>query len=146
MIYRILNRKFYVMKSISTRGVYALAGMHVLNQAPNGRAMRIKEIAAMTQISHSYLEQILSILRQKALVKSLRGAKGGYVLARRAEEIEVIEILEAVEGELWAAEGNVGASVILEYFWKEMQGKMRGLYSLKLSELNQSYQPYFYEI
>ncbi len=134
------------MKGVSTRGIYALASMHVLYQSPNAKTMRVKEIAAMTQISHSYLEQILSVLRQKGLIKSIRGAKGGYCLAKNANDIRVIEILEAVEGELWNAEGNVGASVILEYFWQEMQSNMRGLFELKLSELNQSYQPYFYEI
>jgi hypothetical protein len=43
-------------------------------------------------------------------------------------------------------EGNVGASVILEYFWADIHEKVKGLFKLKLSELDQSFQPYHYDI
>ena len=108
--------------------------------------MQVKEIAAMTQISHGYLEQLLSLMRRQNLVLSIRGALGGYKLARPAHEIEVIEIMEALEGPFYKIEGNVGSSLILEYFWKEIEVKMQGLFGLKLSELDQAYQPHFYEI
>ena len=134
------------MAGISSKGVYGLAAMHVLSHAVNNRTMQVKEIAAMTQISHSYLEQLLSQLRKSGLVASTRGASGGYRLARPAHEIEVIEILEALEGSLCKIEGNVGASIILEYFWADMQERVKQLFSLKLSELDQAYQPYHYEI
>ena len=71
------------MAGISTRGIYGLAAMHVLSHAPRNRAMQIKEIAAMTQVSHSYLEQLLSALRKGGLVTSIRGANGGYKLPVR---------------------------------------------------------------
>ena len=134
------------MSGISSKGVYGLAAMHVLSHAVNNRTMQVKEIAAMTQISHSYLEQLLSQLRKSGLVTSIRGASGGYRLARPAHEIEVIEILEALEGALCRIEGNVGASIILEYFWADMQERVKKLFSMKLSELDRSYQPYHYEI
>ncbi|MDX1296384.1 MAG: Rrf2 family transcriptional regulator [Sulfurimonadaceae bacterium] len=134
------------MAGISSKGVYGLAAMHVLSHAVNNRTMQVKEISAMTQISHSYLEQLLSQLRKSGLVTSTRGASGGYRLARPAHEIEVIEILQALEGSLCKIEGNVGASIILEYFWADMQEKVKQLFSLKLSELDQAYQPYHYEI
>jgi len=134
------------MAGISSKGIYGLAAMHVLSHAPQGRAMQIKEIAAMTSISHGYLEQILSILRRAGLVASIRGAQGGYQLARRASEITVLEIIETLEGPLCQSEGNVGSSVILEAFWAGMNGKIRELFSLKLSEIDQMYQPYHYDI
>jgi len=131
---------------ISTRGIYGLAAMHVLSHAPRNRAMQIKEIAAMTQVSHSYLEQLLSALRKGGLVISIRGANGGYKIARPAHEITVLEIIEVLEGPLCKIEGNVGASVILEYFWSDIHEKVRELFMLKLSELDQSFQPYHYDI
>jgi Rrf2 family cysteine metabolism transcriptional repressor len=134
------------MAGISSKGIYGLAAMHVLSHAPHNRTMQIKEIAAMTQISHSYLEQLLSSLRKSGLVQSIRGAAGGYRLARPAHEITVLEIIESLEGPLCKIEGNVGASVILEYFWLDMQEKVKALFSLKLSEIDQAYQPYHYEI
>jgi Rrf2 family cysteine metabolism transcriptional repressor len=108
--------------------------------------MQIKEIAAMTQVSHSYLEQLLSALRKGGLVTSIRGANGGYKLSRPAHEIAVLEIIEVLEGPLCKIEGNVGASVILEYFWSDIHEKVRELFMLKLSELDQSFQPYHYDI
>ncbi|WP_345977778.1 Rrf2 family transcriptional regulator [Sulfurimonas sp. HSL3-7] len=134
------------MAGISTRGIYGLAAMHVLSHAPRNRAMQIKEIAAMTQVSHSYLEQLLSALRKGGLVISIRGANGGYKLARPAHEITVLEIIEVLEGPLCKIDGNVGASVILEYFWSDIHEKVRELFMLKLSELDQSFQPYHYDI
>lgn len=134
------------MAALSSKAIYGLAAMHVLSHSTNGRSMQVKEIAAMTQISHGYLEQLLSIMRRQNLVLSIRGASGGYKLARPAHEIEVIEIIEALEGPFYKIEGNVGSSLILEYFWKEIESKMQGLFALKLSELDQAYQPHFYEI
>ncbi len=134
------------MAGISTRGIYGLAAMHVLSHAPRSRAMQIKEIAAMTQVSHAYLEQLLSALRKAGLVISIRGANGGYKLAHAAHEITVLEIIEALEGAICKVEGNMGASVILEYFWSDIHEKVKGLFMLKLSELDQSFQPYHYNI
>jgi Rrf2 family protein len=134
------------MAGISSKGIYGLAAMHVLSHAPHNRTMQIKELAAMTQISHSYLEQLMAILRRSNLVISIRGASGGYRLARPAHEILVLDIIEALEGSLCKIEGNVGASIILECFWNEMQEKIKALFSLKLSDLDQAYQPYSYEI
>jgi len=134
------------MAGISSKGIYGLAAMHVLSHAPHNRTMQIKELAAMTQISHSYLEQLMAILRRSNLVVSIRGASGGYRLARPAHEIVVLEIIEALEGSLCKIEGNVGSSIILECFWNEIQEKVKALFSLKLSELDQAYQPYSYEI
>ncbi|ADR33784.1 transcriptional regulator, BadM/Rrf2 family [Sulfuricurvum kujiense DSM 16994] len=134
------------MAALSSKAIYGLAAMHVLAHAPRSRAMQVREISAMTQISHGYLEQLLSILRRNNLVSSIRGASGGYKLARLAHEIEVIEIIEALEGPFYKIEGNIGSSLILEYFWNDIEEKMRTLFSMKLSELDQAYQPHFYEI
>lgn len=134
------------MAVLSSKAIYGLAAMHVLSHAPHGRAMQVREIAAMTKISHGYLEQLLSILRRNNLVTSIRGAQGGYKLSRKAHEIEVIEIIEALEGPFYKIEGNVGSSVILEYFWSDVEEKLRALFGMKLSEIDQAYQPYHYDI
>lgn len=134
------------MAALSSKAIYGLAAMHVLSHAPGGRAMQVREISAMTKISHGYLEQLLSILRRNNLVTSIRGASGGYRLSRNPHEIEVLEIIESLEGPFYKMEGNVGSSLILEYFWKEIEEKIQGIFSMKLSELDQSFQPHYYEI
>ncbi len=134
------------MVGISTKGVYALAAMYRLANSPNAKLMQIKEIAAMTQISHGYLEQILATLKKSDLVVSIRGANGGYKLSKDASEIEVLEILEAVEGKFFVPPEHLGASVVLDSFWQDIQERIRKTFSMKLSELDAAYQTYFYEI
>jgi Rrf2 family protein len=120
--------------------------MYTLSKASKSKLMQIKEIAAMTQISHGYLEQILTSLKKASLVVSIRGVNGGYRLARDAKEIIALEIVEAVEGKLFEVGENVGASVVLDSFWSDMQERVRASFDVKLSELDTAYQTYFYEI
>jgi len=134
------------MVTISTKGIYAVAAMHALSNSSNEKLMQIKEIAAMTQISHGYLEQILSVLKKHSLVVSIRGVNGGYKLARDAKEIIVLDIIEALEGKLLTPSENLGASVVLDSFWADMQEQTRKVFSVKLSDLDKSYQTFFYEI
>jgi len=134
------------MVGISTKGIYGVAAMHALFNSPNSKLMQIKEISAITQISHGYLEQILATLKKSALVISVRGVGGGYRLSRDASQIDVLEIIESLEGKLFAPPQNAGASVVLDSFWLDMQEKIRGQFDVKLSDLDKSYQMYFYEI
>jgi len=134
------------MVGISTKGIYGVAAMYALSNSPNAKLMQIKEISAITQISHGYLEQILATLKKSALVISVRGASGGYKLSCDASEINVLDIIEVVEGKLFVPPQNAGASVVLDSFWLDMQEKIREQFNVKLSELDKSYQMYFYEI
>lgn len=134
------------MVSISTKGVYAVAAMYTLSKSPHEKLMQIKEIAALTQISHGYLEQILATLKKANLVVSIRGVNGGYKLARSAQEILLLEIIEALEGKMFVPPESLGASVVLDAFWSDIQEKSRALFETKLSELDSSYQVSFYEI
>lgn len=85
----------------STRDRYALRLMVEL--ANHGDALvPLKEISDSQQISLKYLEQIITPLAKAGLVTSVRGAQGGYRLARPEAEITAGEILRAVEGELTA--------------------------------------------
>ena len=85
---------------ISTKGRYGLRIMTDL--AVNGKdcCVSLKDIAEREHLSEKYLEQIINLLSKEGLVKSVRGAKGGYHLTRPAEEISVEDILKATEGSL----------------------------------------------
>lgn len=85
---------------ISTKGRYGLRIMTDL--AVNGKegCVSLKDIAEREHLSEKYLEQIINQLSRAGLVKSLRGAKGGYHLTREAEKITVEDILKATEGSL----------------------------------------------
>jgi Rrf2 family transcriptional regulator, cysteine metabolism repressor len=85
---------------ISTRGRYALRLMLDLAMAQKDEYVTIKSIAARQEISEKYLEQIITSLSRAGYVKSIRGAQGGYKLAKSAEEYTVGMILRLIEGSL----------------------------------------------
>lgn len=85
---------------ISTKGRYAMRVMVDLAMAPVGECIKVKDIAKRQNISEKYLEQIIGILNRAGMVRSVRGAKGGYHLVRRPEEYNVEEILRLTEGSL----------------------------------------------
>ena len=74
---------------ISTKGRYALRLMLDLAVHNTGELVKIKDISARENISEKYLEQIISSLKKAGYVKSLRGAQGGYMLAREPETYTV---------------------------------------------------------
>ena len=86
------------MLKLSTKSSYGLRACLALCKA-DGK-LSSSEIAESESIPQRYLEQILSTLRQGGLVESTRGAKGGYSLARPADEITVADLVSCLEGEL----------------------------------------------
>ncbi|MCL2704013.1 MAG: Rrf2 family transcriptional regulator [Defluviitaleaceae bacterium] len=91
---------------ISTRGRYGLRAMaDIAAKARDGAAVvSTRSIAESQSISENYLEQILAQLKERGLLKSVRGAGGGFMLTRGPGEITAGEILRAVEGSLSPAE------------------------------------------
>ena len=85
---------------VSTRGRYALRVMIDLAEHSDGSYIAIKAVAGRQGISLKYLERIMPLLVEEALVEGMRGKGGGYRLTRRPEEYSVGEILRATEGEL----------------------------------------------
>ncbi len=86
---------------ISTRGRYGLKAMvDIAVNSKNNTCVCLKSIAERTGISESYLEQLISLLKKADIVKSIRGASGGYVLNKPPQEISVGDILRVVEGPL----------------------------------------------
>jgi len=85
---------------LSTRGRYGIHAMYELARGFGGAPMSIKAIAEKQDIPEAYLEQIIAVLRRDELVTSIRGAQGGYMLARSPEEVTVGDVLRSLEGGL----------------------------------------------
>lgn len=85
---------------ISTKGRYAVRLMLDLAQNDTGECIKVKDIAARQGISEKYLEQIIAILNKAGYVKSVRGAQGGYRIAKDPQEYTVGMILRLTEGSL----------------------------------------------
>ncbi|NLC77024.1 MAG: Rrf2 family transcriptional regulator [Clostridia bacterium] len=89
---------------LSTRGEYGLRAMFDLALRQGEGPVPLKDVAERQEISGHYLEQLIAGLRKAGLVKSVRGAQGGYMLARPPNEITVGDIVRVLEGPIGPTE------------------------------------------
>jgi len=85
---------------LTTKGRYAVMAMADLALFKDKGPTSLKDISLRQSISLPYLEQIFIKLKDKNLVKSTRGAKGGYILEKPANEIKISNIISAVDEEV----------------------------------------------
>lgn len=83
---------------LSTKGRYGLKAMFELSLTQRGGPVPLRQIAQRQNISEQYLEQIFSSLKKSGLIKSVRGAQGGYLLGKEPKDITVGDILRVLEG------------------------------------------------
>lgn len=106
---------------LTTRGHYAVVAMIEIGRDGKKTPVPLSGIAETTNISLSYLEQLIAGLRRHGLVKSYRGPGGGYTLARPAEDIVISDILKAAEDSTPAkrhsGEGRHGKSSPASALW-----------------------------
>ena len=133
------------MALLSTKGVYGLSAMYQLFLAKTDQPMQIKEISAKAEIPQNYLEQLLILLRQAGLVKSIRGAYGGYILAKNAQEISIKEILIALEGTLSVTEMQMN-NPVLKLFYEQHNRALEALFEQPLSEFDTLAQQLYAEL
>jgi Rrf2 family transcriptional regulator, cysteine metabolism repressor len=88
---------------LSTRGKYGLYAMFYLAGHKDEGPQSLQSIAS-TGVPKQYLEQLLGNLRRAGLVSSVRGAQGGYQIARAPEKITVLDVIDAMEGPLELSE------------------------------------------
>ncbi len=112
---------------LSCKSEYALlALLELATHYQSGETLQIRQIAAQQNIPDRYLEQLLATLRRSGVVKSQRGAKGGYVLAREPWKINLLEVLTCLEGlDARATEEDAKPktieSAVVQEIWQEAQ-------------------------
>jgi Rrf2 family protein len=118
---------------ISAKADYAVRAAAELAAAGDG-LLKGEAIASAQGIPRNFLENILSDLRHAGLVKSQRGAEGGYRLARPASEVSIADVIRAVEGPLAAVRGEApedvsyaGAAVPLQDVWIAVRANLRAV-------------------
>lgn len=82
---------------LSTKSRYGVRAIFDIAYHSGGLPTQIKEISKRQEVTPRYLEQIFQKLKRAGIVKSIRGPKGGYYLARKPEKIHVGEIIRAME-------------------------------------------------
>ncbi|HEV3001636.1 MAG TPA: Rrf2 family transcriptional regulator [Solirubrobacteraceae bacterium] len=118
---------------ISAKADYALRAAAELATADGG-PVKGEQLATRQEIPPKFLENILGDLRHAGLVRSQRGAEGGYWLQRPAEEITLAEIVRAVEGPLATVRGQrpedvayTGAAEVLQRVWIAVRHNLRAV-------------------
>lgn len=99
----------------STKAEYGVRLMVELGRQAERGPVSLTSVAEVENLPLSYLEHLVARLRRAGLVTSTRGAHGGYALARPASEIEMLEVVEALEGPV----------VPMECFHEEPAGRVR---------------------
>lgn len=89
---------------VSTKGRYGLKAVVDLAVNSDNGLVSIKSISQRQGISENYLEQLFASLKKSGIVKSVRGAQGGYMLSKPAEKITVGDVLRSLEGALCPVE------------------------------------------
>jgi Rrf2 family cysteine metabolism transcriptional repressor len=85
--------------NISARSKYAVRALVELAQRSDGETpVRLTDVASTREMPLQFLEQVFASLRRAGIVRSRRGACGGFALARPAEEITVLEVVEVLDG------------------------------------------------
>lgn len=109
---------------LSCKSEYAiLALLELAIHYQSGEPLQIRQIAAQQNIPDRYLEQLLATMRRGGLVKSQRGSKGGYFLAREPWKITIFEVLGCLEGlDVQPGEEDTPKTVdsgVIEEIWQE---------------------------
>ena len=132
---------------VSTRGRYGLRALVDLAVNAGEDPVSLVQVATRQNISLNYLEQVFGTLRKAGIVISIKGAGGGYKLAKLATEITVKDVLEALEGEFAIIDRVPNSSqdgvqkVIEKLVWNEMDRKVNQFLEKKtISMLAKEYQ------
>jgi Rrf2 family protein len=145
---------------ISSKGDYGLRALVDLAQHYEaGAPVQVKDIARRQLIPEEYLGQLMVGLRRAGLVHSVRGAAGGYLLARPPAEITVAQVLETLEGPLAMVDGLSGpppvdggrrgpGAAIRELWWEATQAALAVLRGMTVQDLSlrESAQSHTYHI
>ena len=118
---------------LTAKARYAVMAVTDIAVYGDGDAVSLSDISKREDISLSFLEQLFSQLRRSGLVKSIRGANGGYQLAKPANKVYIADILQAVEEDVQTKRcGNTlgctskGAKCLSHDLWQAMEDHIEG--------------------
>jgi len=123
------------MLTISSKSRYGITALLALAEFYNSGLLQIKDIASRCDIPHQYLEQIFNRLGKTGIIKSTRGKKGGYELAKPPEQITVLHIVNALEGDIEFVSKSDGNNDVIVELFQEAEDKLKEVLSVSLADL-----------
>lgn len=112
---------------ISTKGRYGLTVIVELGRKYGEGPVPLRKIAEEQDLSEAYLEQLIPPLRNSGLVKSVRGAYGGYKLAKEPSEITAGDVIRLLEGPIQLVEGLEDENIPQRELWRRIGEAIRGV-------------------
>ncbi|KAA0965393.1 Rrf2 family transcriptional regulator [Sporosarcina sp. ANT_H38] len=112
---------------ISTKGRYGLTIVVELGSKFGEGPVPLRKIAEEQKLSEAYLEQLIPPLRNSGIVKSVRGAYGGYMLAKPPTEITAGDVIRILEGPIQVVEGLEGSDIPQQELWKRIGEAVRSV-------------------
>ena len=117
---------------VTAKADYAVRAVVELASGSQDSPRKVDEVATAQEIPVSFLENILTQLRSAGLVRSQRGPEGGYWLAKPAEEVNLAQVIRAVEGPLVGVRGQrpeevsyKGSAESLQQVWLALRANLR---------------------
>lgn len=112
---------------ISTKGRYGLTIMIDLARHSGLGSKPLKAIAQNNDLSENYLEQLAAQLKNASLIKSVRGAYGGYYLTKQPKEITAGDIIRVLEGPITLVEGIGNEEPAQQALWTRVSDAIKGV-------------------
>ncbi|OQX50447.1 MAG: hypothetical protein B5M46_00385 [Epsilonproteobacteria bacterium 4484_20] len=122
------------MTGISTKTIYAVAALHELSMIPEEAVLKIKVIAERANVPQNFLEQILLELRKQNILVSIKGAHGGYRLAKPLKDITLKDIVMVLETDALSDVCRTN-NPTLKLFWEDIREGVAHVFDIPLSEL-----------
>ncbi|MGP0100491.1 MAG: RrF2 family transcriptional regulator [Solirubrobacteraceae bacterium] len=117
---------------VTAKADYAVRAVVELADSTQDSPRKVDEVAQAQKIPVSFLENILTQLRSSGIVRSQRGPEGGYWLAQPADEVNLAQIIRAVEGPLVGVRGQrpeeveyIGSAESLQQVWVALRANLR---------------------
>lgn len=122
------------MIGISSKTIYAIAALEELGRNSDREVLKIKEIAATANIPQNFLEQILLELKKQGLLSSIKGAHGGYKLAKDLKDITLKDVVLILESDIFSDNSQTD-NPGLKLFWDDLRTNVSQIFEIPLSEL-----------
>ncbi len=122
------------MVGISSKTIYAIAALQELGSVDENTVLKIKDIATNAKIPQNFLEQILLELKKKGLLISIKGAHGGYKLAKSLKDITLKDVVEVLESDIFSDIYQTD-NPALKLFWDDFKQNVSKAFEIPLSEL-----------
>jgi|TARA_B100000959_G_scaffold182993_1_gene191300 Rrf2 family protein len=117
---------------LSITSEYAIQAMLYLSEVPLGESVRISSISESREIPESLLRKIMAQLRRSGLIFTIRGKGGGVQLAKSANSISLLDIIESIEGKIFLNKCLISTDICSRTYicgvhnvWRSVQDQMK---------------------